>query len=234
MAIASGSKVCTTCIYAKAGTQQHKHLYSLVKDYLLRWTSTIFSQIFVPFKNVHGIKTKEGQRMCLPRTTEATLSDNKWQMLLEEESFSINVLSLMGGVRDSLGHTLQAITGFRRSSDCESQPETESLVSVLQDKWKLGSSTSRVFPQNEVTAFHCIKLLLNQPRPDYRAMMEREAGDWEAPDNHWVIWKLWALSMPSSGFQGTTLRRQKRGRARRSPKATTKILSRHATNLVLS
>lgn len=45
------------------------------------------------------------------------------QMLLEEKSSSINVLSLKGEMT-----TLQAITGLRRCSDCESHPETESLV----------------------------------------------------------------------------------------------------------
>lgn len=153
-------------------------------------------------------------------------------MLLEEESFSINVLSLKGGVRDSLEHTLQAITGLRRSSGCESQPETEPLVSMPQAKWrtKTGLKHLQGFPQNEVTAFHCIKLLLNKPRPGYWAMMEREADDWEAQENQWVRGKSWALPTASSGFQGTTLMKQRSGRARRSPKATSKILSTCTTN----
>lgn len=72
MTIVSGSKVWTTCINAE--THQHKHLHSLK---MIVHMYNFFSQVFVPFKNVHGNKTKEGQGMCLPMMMEATLLDKK-------------------------------------------------------------------------------------------------------------------------------------------------------------
>lgn len=62
-------------MYSKSETQQHKHLRSLKITYYSEHVKS-FSQIFVPFKNVHGIKTKEGQRMCLPMMMDATVLDN--------------------------------------------------------------------------------------------------------------------------------------------------------------
>lgn len=79
--------------------------------------------------------------------------------------------------------------------------------------------------QNEVTAFHYIKLLLNNKGLTPEQWWKGK----QMTEKHWVRWKPWALPMPSSDFQSTILIKQRDGRARRS-KAISKFLSTSTTN----
>lgn len=76
---------------------------------------------------------------------------------------------------------------------------SERAPSYTKDQnWPQAHPGVRIFPWNEVTALHYTKLFRDQQRPDYQAMMKREADDWEAQDNHQVRRKPWALPVPSS------------------------------------
>lgn len=111
-----------------------------------------------------ALKLKKGRGCAFPWWWTLLYWTITLQMLLEEESFSINVLSLKGGVRDSLGHTVQAIRGLRRPSDCESHPETESLMSVLQVKRR--TKTGLKHPQGFPLKWgNCLSLYQTVPKP---------------------------------------------------------------------